>query len=210
MADVTAYTARQLNDLGDEEISALLKKVWGDLRPSSEDKKQVIARFKAELTPEALAQADPQAGRLVFQKSCQQCHKLFGEGAAIGPELTGGNRANLDYILENAIDPSAVIGRDYRLTNILLEDGRVLSGILVGETERSLTVQTINQRIVLDKQDIEEMQPSTVSMMPEGQLEKMQPAEVRNLIRYLASKEQVPLPPGAAQQPTDDTPVGGN
>lgn len=203
VGDVTAYTARQLNDLGDAEVSAQLKKVWGDLRPSSEDKKKVIARFKAELTPEVLLKADPQAGRLVFQKSCQQCHKLYGEGAKIGPELTGGNRANLDYVLENAIDPSAVIGRDYRLTNIVLDDGRVLSGILVEETERALTVQTINQRIVLDKEDIDEMQPSTVSMMPEGQLEKMQPVEVRNLISYLATKEQVPFPPGTPEPETN-------
>jgi putative heme-binding domain-containing protein len=197
--DVTAYSARQLNNLGDAEVSAQLKKVWGDLRPSSEDKKKVIARFKAELTPEVLMKADPQAGRLVFQKSCQQCHKLYGTGATIGPELTGSNRANLDYILENAIDPSAVIGRDYRLTNILLEDGRVLSGILVEETERSLTVQTINQRLVLDKAEIDEMQPSSVSMMPEGQLEKMQPLEVRNLLSYLATKGQVPFPPGTPE-----------
>lgn len=207
VVDVTAYTARQLNDLGDAEVSAQLKKVWGDLRPSSEDKKKVIAKFKAELTPEVLMKADPQAGRLVFQKSCQQCHKLYGEGAKIGPELTGSNRANLDYVLENAIDPSAVIGRDYRLTNILLDDGRVLSGILVEETDRALTVQTINQRIVLDKEDIDEMQPSTVSMMPEGQLEKMQPIEVRNLLSYLATKEQVPFPPGTPEQKPEE--LGG-
>lgn len=209
VVDVTAYTARQLNDLGDAEVSAHLKRVWGDLRPSSEDKKKVIARFKAELTPEVLQKADPQAGRLVFQKSCQQCHKLYGEGAKIGPELTGSNRANLDYILENAIDPSAVIGRDYRLTNILLNDGRVLSGILVEDTERALTVQTINQRIVLDKNDIDELQPSTVSMMPEGQLEKMQPLEVRNLLSYLATKEQVPFPRGTPLPETTTEPVGG-
>ena len=197
VADVTAYTARQIQDLGDEELTKLLAKVWGDLRPTSESKKKLMAKFKQELTPEVLEKADPVSGRLVFQKSCQQCHRLFGVGNTIGPDLTGSNRANLDYILENALDPSAVIGRDYRLTNILLEDGRVLSGIPVEETERALTLQTINQRIVLDKQEIDEMQASSVSMMPEGQLEKMQPEEVRNLIRYLGSQEQVQLPPGA-------------
>jgi len=195
--DVSAFTARQLQDLGMEEITARLKEVWGDVRKTSAEKRKLIAKYKELLTAEKLADADLSHGRLVFRKTCQQCHKLFGVGAKIGPELTGSNRANLDYILENAVDPSAVIGRDYRLTNIITEDGRVLSGIIVEESTSAITLQTVREKIVISKADIDEMAPSPVSMMPDGQLEKMSEQDLVDLVAYLAAKQQVPLPPGA-------------
>ena len=119
---------------------------------------------------------------------------LFGEGHKIGPDLTGSDRANLHYILENSVDPSAVIGSDYRLVNILTRKGRLVAGIVVAENDRAVTVQTATERITLAKDDIEERNLSNVSMMPEGQVEQMTFTELRDLVRYLATKEQVPLP----------------
>ena len=70
-------------------------------------------------TPPDLAQ-----GRAIFGKSCAQCHTLFGVGGKVGPDLTGSNRANLDYLLENIIDPSAVIPKEYAATVVDMKDGR--------------------------------------------------------------------------------------
>ena len=57
-----------------------------------------------------------------------QCHTLFGEGGKVGPDLTGSNRANLDYALMNILDPSAVIAKEYRPTIVITTDGRVITG----------------------------------------------------------------------------------
>ena len=192
--DLTPFTARQLQDLRDKQVSQKLEKVWGQLRQTSAEKKALIAEYKALLKPEILAKADRSQGRLVFKKTCFQCHMLFGEGNKIGPDLTGAGRFDLHYLLENMIDPSAVIGSDYRLTNILTKNGRLIPGIIVEETDRAVTVQTATERLVLSKSDIETRRVSSVSLMPEGQIEQMSFTELRDLIGYLQSKEQVALP----------------
>lgn len=191
--DISPFTARQMQDLKDKEIAARLTKVWGQVRPSSTDKKALIAKHKALLTPEVLKKANAAHGRLVYKKTCAQCHTLFGEGNKIGPDLTGSNRADLHYVLENIIDPSAVIGRDYQLTNIVTRNGRLIAGIIVEESDRAVTMQTANEKLVISKADVDERQVLPISMMPEGQIEQLTFAELRDLVAYLASKEQVPL-----------------
>jgi putative heme-binding domain-containing protein len=108
-------------------------------------------------------------------------------------DITGSNRANLDYILENMLDPSAVVGRDYQMTVVALKDGRAISGLLRQESDSALTIQTINDKVVVPKSEIEERSLSSVSMMPERQLDPMTKEEVRDLIAYLGSPSQVVL-----------------
>jgi putative heme-binding domain-containing protein len=110
----------------------------------------------------------------------------------VGPDITGSDRANPDYILENVLDPSAAVSRDYTLTNVATTDGRLISGIIREQTDQSLVIQTANERIVLPREDVEAIKPSTTSMMPEGQLENLSPQEIRDLFAYLASTSQVP------------------
>jgi len=191
--DISPFTARQMQDLKDKEVTERLAKVWGQVRQSSADRKALIAKHKALLTPDVLKKANAAHGRLVYKKTCAQCHTLFGEGNKIGPDLTGSNRADLHYVLENIIDPSAVIGRDYQLTNIVTRNGRLIAGIVVEENDRAVTMQTANEKLVISKADIDERQVLPISMMPEGQLEQLTFAELRDLVAYLASKEQVPL-----------------
>lgn len=198
--DISAFIARQLLNFGDPKLNEKLTAVWGEIRPTSKDKQAVIGKYKTMLTAQHLKEANLSAGRLVFNRTCVQCHMLYGVGGKIGPDLTGSNRANLDYVLENALDPSAVIGRDYRLSIVILDDGRLVNGIVVEETDRAVTVQTVNERLVLSKEDIEEMSASPISMMPEGQLEKLTETELRDLVAYLATPTQVPLPDPPVQE----------
>jgi len=193
-SDISVFTARQLQDLRHPQVAEKLEQVWGKLRTTPGDKRKLIAKYKAMLTPDALAKADLAHGRLVFNKTCAQCHMLYGEGKKIGPDLTGSNRNDLYYVLENIIDPSAVISRDYMLNNIVTKSGRLIAGIIVEENERALTVLTVNEKVVVAKDDIDERQVAKISMMPEGQIEQFSFPELRDLVGYLATKEQVPLP----------------
>ena len=195
LEDVSAFTARHLRNMGDERIVRRLREIWGEVNQTSEEKQKLIAKYKALLKPAALRRADLSQGRLVYAETCGKCHKLFGEGYEIGPELTGSNRADMQYILENVADPNAVVAKGYQLTNILTARGRLLSGIVVEETESSLTLQGKEERYVIALEDVEERETPPVSMMPEGQLDPLSNRHICDLFAYLASKSQVPLPP---------------
>ncbi|MEI7700602.1 MAG: c-type cytochrome, partial [Planctomycetia bacterium] len=190
-SELHAYHVRQILTFNDAELNELLRTNWGEIRESSADRKAQQEEWKKQLGAKVLAKGSAGNGRRVFAKTCQNCHRLFGTGGEIGPDITGSNRANLDYILENILDPSAVVGRDYQVTVLALNDGRVIQGLLKKETDSALTIQTINDSVVVPKAEIEERSLSNTSMMPERQLDSLTKEEVRDLIVYLASPGQV-------------------
>jgi putative heme-binding domain-containing protein len=188
-ADLLPVLVRQLHALGDSKLSARVKEVWGDVRETPQDKLAKIEKYSQQLTAAQLASADLPNGRRVFQRTCQQCHLLYGEGAKIGPDLTGSNRANLEYVLTNVIDPSAVIAREYKLNTVVTSEGRVLTGMIVERSGDRITLQTVNERLVLVEADIEDLVESPLSMMPEGQFDALSAADVRDLVAYLGTKK---------------------
>jgi len=192
--DLSAFTVGQMRRLKDDRLIEKLNDVWGNIRSTPEEKQKLIAEFKGRLSPAVLSKSDLPHGRAVFAKTCAKCHRLFGEGGQIGPDITGSNRANIDYILTNILDPSAVVGRDYQMTTVITNGGRVVSGLIKEENESAVVLQTVNEVVVVDKSDIDERVLTTTSMMPDGQLQQMKPEEARDLIAYLASPSQVPLP----------------
>jgi len=194
--DVSAFAARQIFSLGDTKVNARLKEVWGEIRDTNPKRAELMAKYKAMLTPAVLKAADVKNGRVLFTKSCQQCHKLFGEGGTIGPDLSGSNRSDLEYILGNIIDPSAEVGRDYRMSVVRTVDDRVVTGIIVERTAARVVVQTATDKVVLSPDDVDSVKDSPLSIMPEGQLDSMTREQIRDLIGYLGSKTQVSLPGG--------------
>lgn len=193
-ADVTAFHARQIQAFDDQVLTAQLAESWGELRESSEDKKNLIQQLKTELNEERLAGADLGLGRQMYQAVCAVCHVLYGEGGLVGPDLTGSGRANLDYLLENIVDPSAVVAVDHQMTMVTLADGRILSGVIAAQTERTLTLRLLNQEQSVERKEIVKQETSPVSMMPEGLLNALTPDQVRDLLAYLMHPSQVPLP----------------
>jgi putative heme-binding domain-containing protein len=193
--DVSAYVARQLHSLGDKQVDERLRQVWGEVRQSAPEKQEQLKRLKTMLTPTFLKRADLSNGRLVFSQTCQQCHKLYGEGGTIGPDLTGSNRSDLDYLLSNLIDPSAEVARDYRMSIVETQNGRKVTGIVVERSPARLIIQTATERIVLAAEDVDTIRDSDVSIMPEKQLDALTKEQIRDLIGYLSAKTQVPLPP---------------
>ena len=198
--DVSMFVVRQLASIDDAAIKRLVADVWGDIRVTPEAKRRQMADWKQKLTSAADRPADPIHGRAIFAKYCATCHRLFDAGEKIGPDLTGSQRNNLDYILENVVDPSAVVGRDYQVTLVQTEDGRVITGIVIEENDTAITLQTSNERIVVPKNEIEQRAKSNVSLMPDDQLSRFSLDEVRDLLAYLASDEQVPLADAAGSK----------
>ena len=192
--DITPFHARQIRSLGDDGLNRQLTKVWGELHDTPEAKKQEIAKWRSSLTADTLAKADAGKGRALFASVCAACHKMYGEGAAIAPELTGSDRHNLNYLLENIVDPNAVVPADYRMTIVKLKDGRMLSGVIPEQNDRTVTVQTPAERVTVPRSDIAEMQQLSQSFMPEGLLTALGEENVKHLFAYLMGNGQVALP----------------
>jgi putative membrane-bound dehydrogenase-like protein len=193
-ADVPLLTARQILALNDKATTARLETVWGKIGAASKERAALTKKWKETLTDATLAKANPAAGRVLFTKHCATCHKMFGEGQAVGPELTGSQRMNLDYVLENVLDPSAVVPREFQMVNFTTKDERVVSGIVLRETKDAVTVRTTNETVVLPIADVAARKQTNLSIMPEGLFDQMKPDEVRDLVAYLRAKEQIPLP----------------
>jgi putative heme-binding domain-containing protein len=197
--ELSAYQARQIHSLGDETLNRELTRVWGEIRGTPADKRKLIARYKSLLTRERLKGADLPAGRVLYNKLCASCHVLYGQGKPIGPDLTGSNRDNLDYLLENIVDPSAVVPADFRMSVVTLKDGRVLTGVVGGQAGRTLAVQTQTEQLTVERSEVESVRPTPQSLMPDGLLGDLRDEQVRDLIAYLMSPRQAPLPEGAAR-----------
>jgi putative heme-binding domain-containing protein len=118
---------------------------------------------------------------------------LYGHGDATGLDLTGSGRNNLDFLLENVVDPSAVVNADFRMRIVVLNDGRILNGVVVAKTDRTITLKSQTTTVTIDRQDIDDMTDSKVSLMPEGLLESLPESQVCDLIAYLMHPSQVPL-----------------
>jgi putative heme-binding domain-containing protein len=192
--DITAFHARQIRSLNNEALTKQLSEVWGELRESSADKQKLIADLKAKLTHDELAKANLGVGRILFTAVCSSCHTLYGVGGKIGPDLTGSGRANLDYLLENIGDPSAVVSADFRMSVLTLKDGRVLSGIVSGDDGRVVKLRTLTEEVTMETGEIVKRDVSPLSMMPDGLLLALPPEQVRDLIAYLMHPVQVELP----------------
>jgi putative membrane-bound dehydrogenase-like protein len=192
--DLPAAVVRQIHALGDVELSRRLTAAWGQLRESPAEKRQQIAALAEMLAGADQPSTDLAAGRLLFQKTCGSCHQLYGEGGNLGPDLTGSGRHDLGYLLENIVDPSAVVNRNWRLSLVLLADGRVLSGVILDQNNKTLTLQTLQERLTIPVAEVDEISPTDRSPMPDGLLDQLTGQQIRDLIGYLRHPTQVPLP----------------
>ncbi len=191
--DVPAEIIRQLRNLGDKALDQQISAVWGTVRDTPADRKRLIASWQKKLSAPYQGPPDLAFGRAVFAKTCQQCHTLYGTGGKVGPDITGANRSDLGYLLENIFDPSAVIPKEYAATKIDLTDGRVVTGIIKEETKTTLTVVTANETLTIPVADVDKRTPSPLSMMPDDITKQLTEPELRALVAYLRHNAQVPI-----------------
>jgi putative membrane-bound dehydrogenase-like protein len=190
--DVPTHLARQLRRL----VGVRFAEVWGPVDANTAADR-TIARYRSLLADMA-AGAPPAGislagGGALFRQTCGACHRLFGEGGDVGPDLTGSNRHNLEYLLFNVLDPNGDVPDAYRMTVVTTRDGRTFSGAVIAETDRQITLRQAGQTdAVVNLADIQSRDTTTQSLMPSGLFDALTDAEVRNLVAYLQRPEPVP------------------
>jgi putative membrane-bound dehydrogenase-like protein len=194
-ADVEPFLVRQMMMLNDAALSSKIAAIWPDLQQSGQARQARISELRSLLSDDHLQSANRSHGRAIFDQNCAKCHKLFGEGASIGPDLTGAQRSNLNYLLENIVDPSLTVAASYRISVLQMADGRVLNGVVSDRTEKTLNLQTPAERLTIPLDEIEAIRDTNLSLMPEGQLDVLAPGDVRDLVGYLMSPAQVSREP---------------
>jgi len=185
--DVPAYAARQLLRV----VGSGFVEVWGPIEQQNTGSQHEYARYRRILSDKALDAADLAAGKKLFLTTCGPCHKMYGNGGDLGPDITGSNRSNLDYLLTNILEPSADIQDDYKMVVITTRDGRNFAGNIASENDQQLTLKVVGQDpVVLAKSTIQSREVTPVSMMPPGLLETLSEQEVINLVAYLKKADK--------------------
>jgi putative heme-binding domain-containing protein len=145
----------------------------------------------ADMTSERTTQQGVQRGMIVFLKAgCVKCHPVAGQGARTGPDLS---KVAETYkgrkLLQQIIEPSSEINKDFRTWQILTHDGRLVTGLIVDDDGTTLSLipdLELPEKIVrVAKQDVEEKSPSDVSKMPLDALAILTRQEIFDLLAYL-------------------------
>ena len=130
---------------------------------------------------------DPARGKVVYERVCATCHKVGDQGHEVGPDLAALTDLSADALLTAILDPNQEIDARYVSYNAALKDGRVLSGLISGETASAITLK--RQEGVVDeilRDDLEELASSGRSLMPEGLENDLKPEEMADLIAFLS------------------------
>ena len=144
---------------------------------------------------------DAAEGEKIFKKLCAQCHKLHGEGADVGPDITLNGRSSFDQLLSNVFDPNLVIGAAYRAVIVVTKEGRVLTGLSVEDSPTRIVLKMQGGKTeTVPRGDIDALKVSDVSLMPEQIENQLKPQEIVDLFTFL-SYDKHPSDPAARQFP---------
>jgi putative heme-binding domain-containing protein len=190
-ADLGITQIERAREFTDPGISVLADKLFGkQSKPTSEEHAREVARVTRLVTTGA---GDARAGRELFTTRCAVCHTLYGQGAKVGPDLTGYERRNVDFLVLSVVDPSAYIREEYTAFRVRTKGGETLIGLITERGANQITLEdAAQQKTAIPKDQIAEERALPTSLMPEGLLEGLSDQQVRDLFKYLSSEK----PPG--------------
>ena len=122
------------------QLAKEARAIWGSVREGRNPGPRAGRRADAGATC-ASTPATRRPARPVFAKLCAQCHKIYGEGQEVGPDLTGVGRSSFEGLLSNVFDPNLVIGAAYQADTVATTDGRVLTGLLAEDGPQKVVLK---------------------------------------------------------------------
>ncbi len=190
---------RTLLSIRDEKLAEKVRAQWGSVRTErNPQREQVIAQVRAFVRQNP---GNPQVGQEVFRRVCGQCHKIYGEGQDVGPDITSNGRSSFEQLLSNVLDPSLVIGAAYQARTVVTGDGRVLTGLATEDNDQRIVLKTQGGKLeTVTRGDVDEVSVSKLSMMPEELEKQIKPQELADLFAFLLL-DKPPTDPSAKQLP---------
>ena len=195
--DLDPARAKQLLNHQRADVKALAAQVLKNHLP--EERKAVLERYKSA----AAGEGDPARGKLVFTKNCALCHRVAGQGVDVGPDISDTRTKTREQLLNDIFNPNAAIDSNFIEYSITLKNGRTINGIIVTETGGSVTLKRAENVVesVL-RQDIDELQSTGRSLMPEGLEKAVTVADMTDLLTFLknCAISMGPFPSGLASR----------
>lgn len=175
---------RKLLQSKDATLVERVKAIRGTVREGRNPaREEVVAEMRDYLR---VTPGDPYVGHVVFQNLCGQCHKIYGEGQEVGPDLTGVGRSDFDQLLTNVFDPNQVIGSSYQATTVVTREGRVLTGLLAEDNPKRVVLKLQGgKQEIIPRPDVEAVKISELSLMPEDVETQLTRAEWADLFSFL-------------------------
>ncbi|MCI0457098.1 MAG: c-type cytochrome [Gemmataceae bacterium] len=185
---VSLDSVRRLTVHRDETIDRLVARHWGKVQgATTAQMRQRIEHYERALQG---GTGSPYRGKQLYEASCARCHALFGRGGQVGPDLTAYKRDDLPNMLLSIVNPSAEIREGFETHLAITQDGRALTGFLVERDNRVVVLRGADgQDVVLERENLDDLRPVAQSLMPEGLLDGLSDAQVRDLFAYLRSTQ---------------------
>jgi putative membrane-bound dehydrogenase-like protein len=179
-ADIDAPRTRQLLNHGQAKIRDRARKLLRDNLPA--DRKLVVARYQEALK----LKGDSGRGREVFKKNCATCHRIAGIGVDVGPDIGDTRTKTTAALLVDILNPNQAIDNNAISYLITTKSGRSLTGLIAAETASSITLRRAEgQTDVVLRQDIDEIQSTGISLMPDGLEKTITIPEMADLLSFL-------------------------
>jgi putative membrane-bound dehydrogenase-like protein len=155
------------------------------------DRQKVVEEF----LPLIKKTGDVALGKAHFKKHCAICHTHSGDGAKIGPDLTGVAAHTKEHLLIDILDPSRSVEGNFRVYLVETKQGKTISGLLASETKTTIElIDTQAKKYVIERDDIESLIASTKSLMPDGFEKTLKQDELIDLLEFLTARGKfVPL-----------------
>jgi putative heme-binding domain-containing protein len=187
--DVSLEQLSRFGTLRSGDLASLVRKHWGATHGATrEERLAEVRRLNNDLRA---GPGDLDRGRRLFRERCATCHRLFGDGETIGPDLSYANRHDRDFLLISLVDPTGVVRKEYQAYQVATHDGRVFSGLIVDQSPETITLRdSKGVRTQVARSEIDELRESNVSLMPEALYKEFSPQELRDLFRFLQSEAQ--------------------
>jgi uncharacterized protein len=165
-----------------DRAKALLAKGGG--LPTA-DRQKVVEDFLPLLDKKG----NVELGKAVFKKHCALCHTHSGEGAKIGPDLSGVAVHTKEHLLIDILDPSRSVEGNYRVYTVETKQGKTFNGLLASETKTTIElIDTQAKKNVIERDEIDTINASSKSLMPDGFEKQLKQDELIDLLEFLIAR----------------------
>jgi len=196
---ISVNHVRKLLASNDQELVDQVIANWGAVRTErNPEREQLIAQMRDLIRT---TDGDAHRGQAVFTRLCATCHKMYGEGQEVGPDITVNGRSSFEQLLSNVFDPSLVIGSAYQAVTVETVDGRVLTGLLAENNDQRVVLKQQGGKVeTIARADVADMGVSKLSLMPEDVEKQLNSQEIADLFAYI-TLDRPPSDPNARRLP---------